>query len=139
EQFAAVEAGELEVQVHEAGGQAGHAAGVRLHLVDEVERVVHQLADRLQISFALLLREVEDLPLGLVEELFQRPGFGSGKGTIPLAAGARRRRRALSLTIFAYCWALAVLGTTRSSCIRYCGPPTACSRPRVLSCSASVR
>ncbi|CAM4302569.1 hypothetical protein COSO111634_36490 [Corallococcus soli] len=52
---------------------------------------------------------------------------------------ARRRRSAWSLTMWAYCTALAASGTTWSNPIRYAGPPTATSCPRIFSSSASVR
>ncbi len=52
---------------------------------------------------------------------------------------ASRRRIAWSLTICAYSAAFEASGTTWSSPIRYAGPPTAASWPRVFSSSERVR
>ncbi|CAM4512001.1 hypothetical protein COEX109129_36870 [Corallococcus exiguus] len=68
DELTGVQAGQLIVQVDVARGQTGHAGVRGLHLVQQVERLLHQLADRTQVAFALLLREEEDLALGLVEQ-----------------------------------------------------------------------
>ena len=74
QELAGMEPGELQVEVDEAGGEPGDAARGHLHPVEQIERALHQLADRPQLALALALRQLEHAALGLVEDGVELPG-----------------------------------------------------------------
>jgi hypothetical protein len=112
--------------------EPGDAARRHLHPVEQVERALHQLANRPQLALALALRELEHAALGLVEDGLQLAGV-LARELEDLAPHVRQAPPTdWSLTIRAYSTALEARGTTWSSVMQICRTADAGELPSSL-------
>jgi len=91
-QIARLQAGCHLVQIVEAGGHTGDVVGVVGHLLHAVEQVHHQRIHRLEtlLHARAFFADVEDLLLGLVQDLVHRPALGVEGSGSDLVAGCHQ-------------------------------------------------